>query len=172
MNGAIFFSGQYGSTTQYADWIGEATGLPVFDTKDRTADPSVYDFLVLGISSIVYKMTIRNWVHRNLPRNKDTPIILYTVSGASFGPELDAWVAQSLPESLALNMQKVALRDRIDSKKLSWWIRLILRIDAWKNDDPEAKREALEGLDYMDQSSIDPILKLVQQLQKNEKKAA
>ena len=41
-SGAIFFSGMYGSTEQYAQWIGEATELPVFDIKDTHADPSKY----------------------------------------------------------------------------------------------------------------------------------
>ena len=48
MKGAIFFSSKYGSTEQYAHWIGEATGLPVFNVKDETADPGNYDFLILG----------------------------------------------------------------------------------------------------------------------------
>ena len=48
MNGAIFFSSKYGGTAQYANWISERTGLPVFDTKDANADPVQYDFLVLS----------------------------------------------------------------------------------------------------------------------------
>jgi len=40
MKGAIFFSTKYGSTAQYAKWIGEATGLPVFNIKVTNADPS------------------------------------------------------------------------------------------------------------------------------------
>lgn len=31
MNGAIFFASKYGSTAQYAEWIAEATDLPMFD---------------------------------------------------------------------------------------------------------------------------------------------
>ena len=64
MNGAIFFSGKYGSTAQYADWIGEATGLPAFDVNDANTDPSKYDFLVLGSSVIIHKLTIRKWLKR------------------------------------------------------------------------------------------------------------
>ena len=48
MKGAIFFSSKYGSTAQYARWIGEAAGLPVFDVKDADADPSKYDFFDIG----------------------------------------------------------------------------------------------------------------------------
>jgi hypothetical protein len=62
-------------------------------------------------------------------------------------------------------MEHVALRGRMDPKKLKWWVRLILKIGAWKNDDPEAKRQELEGFDFTDKSGIDPIPGLVQQFQ-------
>ncbi len=165
MNGAIFFSGKYGSTAQYADWIGEATGLPVFDVKDASADPSKYDFLVLGSSVIIYKLTIRNWVKENLANIVKKPIILFTVSGAPSGQKLDDWVADSLPKNLLSQIEHVALRGRLNPKEVSWWTRLILKIGAWKNDDPEAKKQELEGFDFMDKSSIKPILKLAQQFQ-------
>ncbi len=48
MNGAIIYSGQRGSTEQYSRWISEDTGLPVFRIDDPGADPSAYDFVVLG----------------------------------------------------------------------------------------------------------------------------
>lgn len=165
MNGAIFFSGQYGSTAQYANWIGEATGLPVFDVKDRNADPSKYDFLVLGSSVIVFKLTIRKWVKANWNSIENKPVILFTVSGASAGPKLDGWVADSLPKDLVACMEHVALRGRMNPKELPWWTRLILRIGAWNNKDPEARKQELEGFDFMDKSCIEPVLKLVQQHQ-------
>ena len=168
MSGAIFFSGKYGSTAQYANWIGEATGLPVFDVNDANADPSKYDFLILGSSVIIYKLTIRKWVKGNLADIENKPVILFTVSGAPSGPKLDAWIADSLPENLTSHMKHVALRGRLDPKKVSWWVRLILKIGAWKNDNPEAKKQELEGFDFMDKSSIEPIKKLVQQLQSGE----
>jgi len=168
MTGAIFFSGDYGSTAQYAKWIGEATGLPVFDVKNTNADPSNYDFLILGSSVIIYKLTIRKWMKKNLVDIKNKPIILFTVSGAPSGPKLDSWIADSLPENLTSQMEHVALRGKLDIKKIGWWVRLILRIGAWKNEDPESKKHELEGFDFMDKSSIEPIKRLVQQFQLGE----
>lgn len=165
MNGAIFYSGKYGSTAQYAKWISEATGLPVFDVNDAKADPSKYAFLILGSSVIIYKLTIRNWVKQNIAGIKNKPIVLFTVSGAPPGLKLDAWIADSLPESMISKIEHVALRGRLDPKQLSWWIRLILKIGAWTNDDPEAKKQELEGFDFMDKSSIEPIKGLVQRFQ-------
>jgi hypothetical protein len=44
----------------------------------------------------------------------------------------------------------------------------MLVIAALKNKDPEARKEEFEGFDFMDKSSIEPILKLVEQFQPNE----
>lgn len=90
MNGAIFFASKYGSTEQYANWISEATGLPVFNVKDANADPSKYDFLVLGCPIIYYKLLNRKWIKRNLANIENKPVILFTVSGAPGGSKLDA----------------------------------------------------------------------------------
>ena len=165
MNGAIFFSGKYGSTSQYAKWISEATGLPVYDVNDVNTDPSKYDFLVLGSSVIIYKLTIRKWVKQHLANIENKPLILFTVSGAGPGPKLDGWIADSLPETLTSKMEHVALGGRMDPHKLSWWIRLTLKIGAWKNKDPKSKKEELEGFDFMDRSGIEPIERLIQQFQ-------
>ncbi len=165
MNGAIFFSGKYGSTAQYANWIGEATGLPVFDVNDSRADPADYDFVILGSSVIIYKLTIRKWVKRNLPRIGNKPVIPFTVSGAPAGPKLDRWIADSLPGDLVSRMRHVALRGRLKLNEVSWFVRLILRIGAWQSDDPEARKLELGGFDFMDRSSIEPVLRMVEQLQ-------
>lgn len=163
MNGAIFFSGEYGSTAQYANWIGEATGLPVFDVGDSSADPSKYEFLILGSSVILYRLKIRKWVKANRAGIENKPTILFTVSGAPAGPKLDGWVAASLPDTLLARMEHIALRGRLDHAKISCWIRMFLSIGALMNTDPEGRRDELEGFDYVDKSSIDPILHLAEQ---------
>lgn len=165
VNGAVFFSGTYGSTAQYASWVGAESGLPVFDINDREGDPSNYDYLVLGSSVIVYKLTIRKWLRRKLASIINKPVILFTVAGAPAGPKLDAWVAASVPRSVFAQTRHVALRGRQDPAALSWWHRLILIAGAWKNTDPVARKQELEGFDFMDRSSIAPILDLVRQLQ-------
>ncbi len=168
MNGAIFFSGQYGSTAQYARWIGEATGLPVFDVNDANADPSKYDFLILGSSVIIYKLTIRKWVKKSWASIENKPIILFTVSGSPAGPRLGGWIANSLPKNLIKRMDHVALRGRLNPKEHNWVVRLMLIIGALTDKDPEARKEVLEGFNFVDKSSIEPILKLVQQYQSSQ----
>ncbi len=165
MSGAIFFSTKHGSTAEYANWIGEASGLPVFDVNDTNADPSKYDFLVLGSALIFYKLTIRRWAKANLADIAHKSKILFSVSGAGDSPKLQRWVAASLPEKLLSKMDHVALRGRMDPKKLNWALRLIMRIGAFLNPDPRASKEERVGFDYVDRSSIEPILKMIEQHQ-------
>lgn len=168
MKGAIFFSGKYGSTEQYAKWIGEATGLPVFDIKDTNADPSKYEFLILGSSILFFKLTIRKWATANLAKLKGRSKIMFSVSGAGAGAKLNRWVSASLPVELLTQMEHVALRGKLDHSKLSWWLRQVLWMGSLFNPDPEASKDERGGFDYMDKASIEPIIKMIQRYQTNQ----
>lgn len=165
MKGAIFFSGKYGSTEQYANWIGEATGLPVFNIKDERADPSGFDFLILGSSIIYFKLSIRHWAKANLAKLKGRSMILFSVSGAGPSNKLERWVAKSFPSKLLSQIEHVALGGRLDHSKVNWMIRLSLFIGSLINPDPEASKEERHGFDHVDKDSIKPILRLVKQYQ-------
>ena len=165
MNGAIFFSGKYGSTEQYSKWISEATGLPVFDIQDTRADPSIYDFLILGSSILYFKLTNRKWVKENLTTLKGRSKILFSVSGAGPSKKLNRWVNNSIPKALLSQMEHVALRGKLDHSKVRWWVRAILWMGALFNPDPDASKDERYGFDYMDKSSIEPIVRRVEQFQ-------
>ncbi len=168
MNGAIFFSSKYGSTEQYANWIGEATGIPVFNVKNNKVDLNKYDFLVLGSPIIYYKLSIRKWVKRYLADIENKPIIFFSVSGAPAGEKLNRWIADSLPKYFISRMNHIALRGRQIPEELTFFDRMMLKIGALINKDPEASKQELEGFDFMDKSSIEPIVNRVQQFQQSE----
>lgn len=165
MNGAIFFSTKYGSTAEYAKWISEATGLPVFNIKDTKADPSKYDFLILGSPIIYYKLTIHKWVKKHIQSIDKKPIIFFSVSGAPAGEKLDGWIADSLPKYFIIRMDHVALRGRQIPEQLTWYDRMMLKIGSMANKDPKARKEEIEGFDFMDKSSIEPIVELAEEFQ-------
>lgn len=164
MKGAIFFSGQYGSTAQYAQWINEATDLPVYDIHQPHPDPSSFDFLVLGSSIIIGKLTIRQWLKRHLSSLCNRPLVLFSVAGAPPGPEVDTWVANSLPQALQQKIQHIALRGKLDIKKVGWWKRLVLRVGALAAKNEQDKREMRQGFDFMDKDSIKPLIHLIETL--------
>lgn len=166
MNGAIVYSGQYGSTAQYAQWISETTGLPSFDLKKENPDPSNFDFLVLGSSIFIGKLTICNWVKTNWNRFKDVPLMLYSVSAS--GPEnaeFQNWIDNSLPKEMIERMKFVSLPGRLDVNRVSWWTKLLLKVGAMGEKDPNAKKRMLAGFDDMDKSSITPIVEWIRQFE-------
>ena len=160
MDGAVLYATKYGSTAEYANWIGQATGLPVFDVRKEAVDPNEFDFLILATPVIYYKLLITDWVQRNLSKLARKPIIMVTVSGAPPGPKLDAWVGDSLPAEFIANATHVGLRGRQIPGDLTWFDRAMLIIAAWKNPDPVASQEELNGFDYMDKDSIAPVVAL------------
>ena len=164
MKGAVFYATKYGSTAEYAEWIGAETGLPVFDVRSDGVDPETYDFLILATPVIYYKLLITDSVQRNLTKLDGKPIVMVTVSGAPPGPKLDAWVGDSLPADFIANAEHVALRGRQVPAELSWFDRAMLIIAAWKNPDPVASDEELNGFDYMDKDSIAPVVALANAL--------
>jgi len=168
MNGAIFYATRYGSTAEYAEWISEATGVPAFDVNRADADPSDYDFVVIGAPVIYHKLPIRNWVRRKMPCFEARPVLFFTVSGAPAGSKLDGWIANSLPETLIQRMNHFALRGRQNPVDLSWFDRMMLIIGGLTNPDRKAAREELKGFDFMDKSSIGPIVKAIEQLQSSD----
>jgi len=173
MNGAIFFSSKYGSTEQYANWISEATGLPVLNVSEIEAEPSNYDFLILGSPIIYYKMHFHKWMKKNVHKFQNKPTLLFTVSGVDGGENLDNWIFNSgIPKSMVSNLKHVALRGRQVPSQLTWFDGIMLRIRAYASKDPMARKEELKGFDYMDESSIEPILNWVKQWQINEIKVA
>ena len=65
-------------------------------------------------------------------------------------------------------MKHIALRGRQKPEELTWFDRIMLKIADLKNTDPLARKEELYEFDYMDKSSIEPIISLVKELQSNE----
>ena len=168
MNGAILYASKYGSTHEYADWIADATGLPIYEMKAHDADPAGFDFLVLGSPVIYYKLIAAKWMQRHLNTILDKPTVLFTVSGAPAGKKLEGWIADCLPLGLPQHMHHVALRGRQVPKDLTWFDRIMLIIGGLMNRDRKAGREERQGFDFMDKSSIAPVVALVQQLQSRE----
>ena len=167
MNGAIFYASKYGSTAQYARWIGEATGLAVFNV-DNAPPPESFDFVVLGSPVIYYGLLIEKWVSEHLGALEERPVVFFSVSGAGPGPKLDAWISESLPKSFVAHMHHVALWGRQDPKDLTIYDRTMLIIDGLKNPDRRVGRQELKGFDFMDQESIAPVVEMVRGLQRRD----
>jgi len=162
MKGAIFYASKYGSTAEYAQWISEATGLPAYNTRKSHPDPGSFDLVIIGGPILYYKLWNSKWFVKNWPKIKGKPVLFFTVSGAPAGPKLDKWLAESFPSHMRSKITHIALRGRQIPKQLSWFDRMALKFAAKHNKDPQARKEELEGFDYMDKSSIAPIVDFVE----------
>ncbi|MFC2099327.1 flavodoxin domain-containing protein [Candidatus Bipolaricaulota bacterium] len=165
MRGAVFYSSRYGSTAQYAQWIAEATSLPVYDLDKTKATLAEFDFLVLGSPVIYHKVMFHRWVKRNLKDMLGRPTVFFSVSGAGAGPKLDSWMADSLPPAFLSHVAHVALRGRQDPGELTRYDRIMLIIGGLKNPDRQAAKEEIHGFDFMDKNSIRPIVERIRELQ-------
>ncbi len=162
MKGAIFFTGKFGSTQQYAQWISEQTSFPVFDLNKQNPDPTDFDLLILGSSIMLMKPTIKKWLTTFWPMIKDKQIILYTVSGTKPGhPDLQKWINNSFSKEILMHINHIPLRGRLNLEELPWLTRFLLKLGATVEKDPETKQRMTEGFDYMVKSNISPILKWV-----------
>ncbi len=166
MKGAIFYTGRFGSTHQYASWISEATGIPVFNLNKTRPNPSQYDFLVLGSSVIITRPTIKKWLKANWKKIQRKPVLLFTVSGTEPGhPHLKQWLEENLPKEILEHVDYYAFRGRLNLGEVPWWIRLMLKFAAKREEDPEVKQRMTEGFDFMDKNSVKPIVDWVKALQ-------
>lgn len=162
MKGAIFFASKYGSTADYARWIGEAAGIPVYDVDGTEGNPADFDFLVLMSPVIYFHLTIRKWVKRNLAALGDRPLVLVTVSGAPAGERLDSWIADSLPPAIVARARHFALRGRQDPKRLTWFDWTMLKIAGLMNVNRKVAKEEAQGFDFVDRQSIGPAVECIE----------
>lgn len=165
MKGAIFYASKYGSTAQYAQWISEATKLPVFNIDDGDANPDAFDFLILGSPIIYFKLRKHKWFKQNWSLMANKPILFFSVSGAPAGEKLNGWIRDSLPEAFITHMEHVALQGRQIPTELTWFDRMNLKVAGLFNKDPKARKDEMQGFDYMDQASIQPIVDWVAMLE-------
>ena len=137
----------------------------MFSIADRDLELAHYDFLVLGSSVIYYRLSIRRRLRRHVDSILTKPTLLFTVSGAPAGAKLDAWIAKSLPGRVISHVDHVALQGRQRPEELTRFDRTMLKIGALFNRDAVARREELQGFDYMDRSTIAPIVEWIGELQ-------
>ena len=162
MKAAIIYSGKYGSTRQYAEWLREETGIPVYGSLEEIPGLPDLDFLILGSSIIVGAPTLKKWLFRNWGTLCDKPALLFTVSGTAPGhPDLISWLNTHLSPEMLVHFKYVPLRGRLDVRALPWWVRTMLKLAARMSNDPDAARRMTEGFDYMDRDSLKPILEWI-----------
>jgi len=128
MKGLVVYSGTYGSTEQYANWIGESLGIPLRRAKDVTvAELSAADYLVLGSSVHAGRLTMAGFLRRWWPAIAQKRVLFYTTSATppAQRERLEGYLAACLPERLPTHSYYPA-GGRVEYSKYNPILRMIM----------------------------------------------
>ena len=79
MNGVVIYKTKYGSTKQYALWIGEELGFKVVESKEITIDEiEKYDTIIYGGGLYAEVINGASLITKNIDRLKDKKIAIYS----------------------------------------------------------------------------------------------
>jgi menaquinone-dependent protoporphyrinogen IX oxidase len=164
-NGAVIYAGKYGSTQQYAEWIGEDLDIPVFDINKTNPNLEKYDTVILGSAVFVGKYYIKKWLDRNWPILMKKKIILFTVSGAApDNSEIKKYYDLNIPINRQEKIEYFPLRGRLKIEDLNWFIKLFLKMGAMLEKDVEARKRMKEGFDFVSRKNIEPVVEAYREL--------
>lgn len=170
LRGAVLYHGKHGSTRQYAEWIAEETGLPLFDLEHSRLDPDFYDYLVLGSAVYIGRLFMRKWLMQNWEALRDKPVLLFSVSGtAKDDPEFEEIKENSLPGEMWEELTFYPLRGRLNPGKLSWFLRMMLKFAGRMQKNPEARERMTRGFDFVDREAVRPIIEWVDRVEEAER---
>ncbi len=167
MNVLVVYRTRYGSTREYAQWIGEELHADVrpMDTV-RSSDIAPYDTIIVGGYLRMGKIQGVDFLTRYWSDLSGKRLFLFSVAGApERSPERALWFGNSLPEHIREHVQHFPLRGR--AKNLNWWDRFLISFPkillrrAYKKDPSEANKRALAGMDEFDAVSRPSIAQLV-----------
>ena len=79
MNGVVIYKTKYGSTKQYAQWIGEELNFKVVETKEITVEElENYDTIIYGGGLYAEVINGASLITKNIDRLKDKKIAIYS----------------------------------------------------------------------------------------------
>lgn len=164
MKGLVIYKGKYGTTKQYAMWIGQELQLSVA-SADRFPINELpkYDYYILGSSVYIGQLEIRNWVKKNFKLLQNKKIFFFQVAGSP--PEQiekrESYNKASLSPDILKKIQVYYLPGRMIMRNLSAWDRFMLKMGARLTKDPVEKKKMLTDFNDVKKETIDPLVKSV-----------
>lgn len=164
MKGAIIYKGKYGATCQYANWLGEALQLPVLELSH--AGPGIikqFDYLLLGASVYIGKTGHKEWLEQNQAILKGKKLFYFIVCGTPLAEKqkLEQITDRNIPASLRQPSSVWFLRGRIIREKLSWKDRMMLKMGAKLEKNPEVKKDMENDFDDVRQENLSSLMSAV-----------
>lgn len=149
MKGIIIYNSKYGSTRQYGEWLGENLQLPLVHTAAISKEELAgFDYFIIGSAVYMGKLSTRHWLRDNLPWLSRKRIFFFQVAGTPVeeAEKRNAYDRDSIPPELAANSHSFYLPGRLQTGKLGWKDRLIVKMMHFLTKKKGAQQRA--GLDY------------------------
>jgi menaquinone-dependent protoporphyrinogen IX oxidase len=164
MKGAIIYKGKYGATRQYATWLGEQLGLPVLELENAGATViAELDYLILGASIYIGKTQHKDWLERNASLIKDKKLFYFIVCGTPLTEKqkLEQIIEKNIPPVLQQPSSVWFLLGRLIIKNLSWKDRMMLKMGAKLEKNPDVKKNMLSDFDEVKKENLTSLIKAV-----------
>ena len=166
MNGVIIYKSKYGSTEQYARWLGNETGLPVYSVKHVASSAIRGSGLVVLASNIrIGKLTLAGWIRKHWPMLKARKLVILSVSAApGSDPSVkEAWV-RSLPQEVRAASTHFALQGRLIFDGLDLLDKLLMSVASKMQGDPAVAENLRKGIDGVDKAQLQPVVEHIRTL--------
>ena len=143
MKGLIIYCSVYGTTEQYAEWIGTEVSLKKNNYKMISeSDIKNCDFLVIGSFVLAHKLAISRWLRKKQELLKEKQLFIFSVSGAKPGSkELDTVFSDSLPQPLLMKSKTYQFGGKMRYEDLTGFHKLMMKIGTFIEKDPKVKAD-------------------------------
>lgn len=167
MSGVIIYKGKYGATRQYAQWISNDLKLPARQPEEISTNYLTNcDFIILGSAVYIGKLLIRKWLKKHAAVLQNKKLFLFIVCGtpSSETEKLGVIVKNNVPLSILDKTSIYFLHGKMDIKALNWSDRLLLKMGARLEKDPDTKKEMLTDYNDVKKENITALVKEVKAL--------
>jgi menaquinone-dependent protoporphyrinogen IX oxidase len=169
MKGVIIYSGKYGATRQYAEWLREELKFAIVDPDNCENELESSNLVILGSSVYIGKLQLKSWLNTYCDLLKGKKLILFIVCGtpAHEKAKLDSYVRSSVPPGIRKECQVYFLPGRLIRQKLSLKDKFMLWMGAKLSRDPNVEKAMLTDYDSVKRENLYDLIKNVKQI--NEK---
>jgi menaquinone-dependent protoporphyrinogen IX oxidase len=160
MESIIVYCSKYGATKQYAEWLSLKMGILLAEASEITPiQLNKYDCIIIGSPVYIGKLSISQWLKKNLSSLINKKIFLFAVCGTDpkEKDKIQGFIDASVPSEIKNQCEVYFLRGRIVYKELNFWHKLLVRMGASIAKTPEEKA-MLHGFDLVDEKNIGPLV--------------
>jgi len=124
------------------------------------------ELVIFGSPVYIGSLLIAKWLDRNAGLLVDKKVVLFIVSGTTADDEVQQQqlIGRNLGKAYQRTFRLFFLPGRCNIKKLSWKDRILIRLGAWLEKDPQKKEIMKNGFDQMDSKNLEPLIAAVHDL--------